>query len=234
VRSKEGQVELSLGAEAVRRVIPERVANELRGVLIDVVAAGTAQRAALGPFAVAGKTGTTRAFAGGQYRSGMYTSTFAGFFPAAAPQLVFLVKLDAPKGDYYGGLTAAPVTRATLEAALAALSTPLDKRAVATAAPPPLADARVDSPDPRTPASGPFIFALDDKQARRSSAKASGDSAAVPDVTGLALRDAVRRLHASGFQVRVQGRGVITSSEPATGTRLRKGAWVRLAAGARL
>ncbi len=232
VRTREGRVELSLGAEAVRRVVPERVANELRAVLIDVVVAGTAQSAALGPLAVAGKTGTTRVFANGQYRSGLYTSTFAGFFPADAPQLVFLVKLDSPKGAYYGGLTAAPVTRATLEAALAALSTPLDKRAVATAAPPPLSDANVEAPETTAPISGPFIFALDAGPLRRRPALES-ETASVPDVVGLALRDAVRRMHASGFRVRVQGRGIITGSEPLVGTTLPKGALVRLAAGAR-
>jgi beta-lactam-binding protein with PASTA domain len=54
---------------------------------------------------------------------------------------------------------------------------------------------------------------------------------AVPDVRGLPLRDAVRRLHASGLRVRVSGRGVITNTEPLSGTTLRRGAVVRLAAG---
>ena len=54
-----------------------------------------------------------------------------GFFPAESPQIVFLVKLDRPHGTYYGGSTAAPVTKATLQAALAARGTPLDRSAVA-------------------------------------------------------------------------------------------------------
>ena len=185
-------------------------------VLADVVARGTAQAAALGPFAVAGKTGTARMFTGGQYRSGAYTSSFAGFFPADDPQLVFLVKLDNPKGDYYGGLTAAPVTRATLEAALAALEYATRQtrgcyRCAASAGCSADRSARTAQSSER-----PVHFrarcrpALDRQRATQDSPTVD-----VPDVRGLPLRDAVRRLHASGFRVRVQGRGVITNSEPA-------------------
>ncbi|MGH7467291.1 MAG: penicillin-binding transpeptidase domain-containing protein [Longimicrobiales bacterium] len=229
VRTRDGRTTRALPAQSVRRVIPERVAHQLRGVLTDAVEAGTAQAAALGRFAVAGKTGTTRAFAAGRYRSGAYFSTFAGFFPADDPQLVFLVKLDSPRGAYYGGLTAAPVTRATLEAALAALSTPLDKRAMATAPPPPLRVMPVKASDPGERASGAFIFVLDAGPLRRA-LTTDAQIASVPDVSGLPLRDAVRRLHASGFSVRVQGRGVITGSAPVGGTPLRRGAVVRLSA----
>jgi membrane peptidoglycan carboxypeptidase len=207
----------------------------MRAVLTDVVEAGTGQAADLGPFAVAGKTGTARAFGGGHYQSGSYYSSFAGFFPAEDPQLVFLVKLDSPKGAYYGGLTAAPVTRATLEAALAALSTPLDKRAVAAQAPPPLATMQVDAPEhevrPKQP-SGPFLFALDASPLRRPEQAASADESSTPDVVGLPLRDAVRRLHADGFRVKVLGTGVVSTMAPAAGATLPKGALVRLSASA--
>jgi cell division protein FtsI/penicillin-binding protein 2 len=231
VRTRDGRVARELAPEAVRRVVPERVAQELRSVLTDVVAEGTAQAAALGPFEVAGKTGTTRLFTGGGYRSGAYTSSFAGFFPATDPQLVFLVKLDHPRGEYYGGQVAAPVTRATLEAAMAALSTPLDKRAVATTAPRPLDVARAAAPEPAQMTSGPFSFVLDAAARRPRRTASSAPMVAVPDVRGLPLRDAVRRLHASGLRVRVSGRGVITNTEPLSGTTLRRGAVVRLAAG---
>jgi cell division protein FtsI (penicillin-binding protein 3) len=182
---------------------------------------------------VAGKTGTARAFGGGHYRSGQYYSSFAGFFPAEDPQLVFLVKLDSPKGEYYGGTTAAPVTRAALEAALAALSTPLDKRAVASSAPPPLATAQV-APIAlnvqRTPPTGPSTFALDAGPLRRYTKSTTDDVSFTPDVVGLPLRDAVRRLHALGFHVRVQGSGVVSSMQPAAGGALPRGALVRLSA----
>jgi cell division protein FtsI (penicillin-binding protein 3) len=213
IRSRDARVTQAFEPRVVRRVIPERVADEIRNVLVDVVEAGSGGNAALGPYAVAGKTGTARTFRGGRYEVGAYTASFAGFFPAEDPQLVFLVKLDSPQGPYYGGVTAAPVTRATLEAALAARSTPLDKRAVAVAAPPPLAERPVaDEPAPsaRRPVTGPFVFALKAGAPKRVSVKASSDRT-LPDVTGLSVRDAVRQLHARGFRVQVQGSGQVSA-----------------------
>jgi cell division protein FtsI (penicillin-binding protein 3) len=209
VRSRDARVAEQFEPRVVRRVIPERVAEDIREVLVDVVETGTGGEAALGPYAVAGKTGTARSFTAGRYESGSYTASFAGFFPAKSPQLVFLVKLDSPKGAYYGGVAAAPVTRATLEAALAARTTVFDKRAVAAAAPPPLRDDRLaadaDAAVAHRPVTGPFIFALNAGAPAR--VKSSAAVSALPDVTGMTVRDAARQLHAHGYRVRVSGRG---------------------------
>jgi cell division protein FtsI (penicillin-binding protein 3) len=212
VRSRDARVTQQFEPRVVRRVIPERVASDIRKVLVDVVEAGSGGEAALGPYAVAGKTGTARSFRGGRYEAGAYTASFAGFFPADDPQLVFLVKLDSPQGAYYGGITAAPVTRTTLEAALAARSTPLDKRAVAVAAPPPLTEREVAEVPvaftAKRPVTGPFVFALNAGAPKKVATKASGNRV-LPEVTGLSVRDAVRQLHAQGFAVNVQGSGTV-------------------------
>jgi cell division protein FtsI (penicillin-binding protein 3) len=136
------------------------------------------------------------------------------------------VKLDSPQGQYYGGVAAAPVTRATLEAALAARSTPLDKRAVAVAAPPPLVEREVAEASPalsaKRPVTGPFVFALKAGAPKRISTKASPDRP-LPEVTGRSVRDAVRQLHAQGYRVQVQGSGVVS------GVRMSRGVAVILA-----
>jgi cell division protein FtsI (penicillin-binding protein 3) len=212
VRSRDAREKQEFEPRVVRRVIPERVANDIRKVLIDVVETGTGGQAALGPYAVAGKTGTARSFRDGRYESGAYTASFAGFFPADKPQLVFLVKLEAPQGAYYGGVTAAPVTRATLEAALAARNTPLDKRAVAAAAPPPLTERELPQTSVAWSAAhravtGPFVFALNAGAPKRVSTKAAPRP--LPAVVGLSVRDAVRQLHGQGYRVQVQGSGTV-------------------------
>ena len=61
----------------------------------------------------------------GHYLAGHYTPNFVGLFPAQDPQLVLVVKLDDPQGDYLSGATAAPMVRSILEAALEALYRPL-------------------------------------------------------------------------------------------------------------
>ncbi len=212
IRSRDARVEQHLEPRVVRRVVPERVAHDIRKVLIDVVNTGTGGNAALGPYAVAGKTGTARSFRAGHYESGSYTASFAGFFPAEDPQLVFLVKLESPQGVYYGGVTAGPVTRATLGGALAARNTPLDKRAVATAAPPPLTTRELGpsavAPVAKRPASGPFVFVLN--AGRPKAAPSAPGARVVPEVAGLSVRDAVRLLHAVGFRVQIVGSGVVT------------------------
>jgi cell division protein FtsI (penicillin-binding protein 3) len=205
VRDRDALVKREYKPRVVRRVIPEYVARDLRKVLVGVVETGTGSAAALGPFAVAGKTGTARNFKAGHYEAGAYTASFAGFFPADNPQLVFIVKLDAPKGVYYGGFAAAPVTRATLEAALAARNTPLDKRAMAVAAPPPLSTA-IATATPNVSPSKPVVFVLN-KPVRASSR--SGMKFVLPNVIGLPMRDAVRALHASGYHVEIEGNGMV-------------------------
>jgi cell division protein FtsI (penicillin-binding protein 3) len=240
VRARDGSVERALLPRAVRRVVPENVTEDLREVLADVVEEGTGQAAAMGAFRVAGKTGTARIAMGGRYVPGAYTATFAGFFPADDPQLVFVVKLDRPRGAYYGGLTAAPVTRATLEAALAARNTPIDKRAIAT--PAPAAEATVVTVAggaahfaslgaPRT-AKPPVLPPVELPVGAAADPRADGVSPAeIPDVAGLPLRDAASLLHAAGFRVRVEGSGPIRSTVPAAGERLKGGEVVRIVRG---
>ncbi|MGH7505264.1 MAG: penicillin-binding transpeptidase domain-containing protein [Longimicrobiales bacterium] len=238
VRTRDGRVERTFEPRVVRRVVPERVTDQLRDVLADVVEEGTGQRASMGAFRVAGKTGTARIAVGGRYVPGAYTATFAGFFPADEPQLVFVVKLDRPRGAYYGGLTAAPVTRATLEAALAARSTPIDKAAVATAPPadrPAPAIARsnarltlvgapsAEAPPLRRPVVLP-VHAHPETEEGRTAPRA------VPDVAGLPLRDAAALLYAAGFHVRVEGTGAAKATVPEAGAKASAGHVVRLIA----
>lgn len=240
VRSRDGRVVASFGPRAVRRVVSEAVARQVRNVLAEVVEEGTGKQAGLGPFPVAGKTGTARLFRAGRYESGAYTASFAGYFPAEDPQVVFLVKLDRPQGTYYGGSTAAPVTRATLAAALATWKTPLDRLAVARSARPDSITAPPDAlPEPRPaaaaphPAAGPFIFALDAGPPRGAATLASAPLAprGVPAVTGLPLRDAARTLLSAGFRVEVGGSGVATATVPAAGELAAPGTVVRIESG---
>lgn len=215
VRSRDGRVVRRFEPRIVRRVIPDSVAAAIREVLVAAVEDGTGRAAALGPFEVAGKTGTARIAENGRYRPGAYTASFAGFFPASDPQLVLVVKLDEPKGRYYGAQAAAPVTRATLEAALATRSTPIDPTPIArpaTISTP----VRVAAPAPATDRSS--VLELDDAANVHAAAVAT-DSAVVPDVTGMSMRDAVRALHGEGFRLRVEGRGRIVKTVPSSGAR---------------
>lgn len=245
IRDADGGVVERFEPRVVRRVISERVARMVSRVLVDVVEDGTGTAAGLGVFKVAGKTGTTRAYTADQGYGGGYYPSFVGFFPAEDPQLVVFVKLARPKGQYYGGAVAAPVTRATMEAALAARATPLDRgqllRSVrGTVAPPSRSAARfasrpIDPPAP--PAGAEHALASGPAEADGETADPESpgparavhaDAIPVPDVEGLPVRVAVRRLHGLGFRVQQEGAGPILGTFPAAGTPLLRGDTVLL------
>ncbi len=79
---------------------------------------GTAQKAAVPGFNVAGKTGTARKNTAQGY-SNKYFASFVGFAPAEDPAFVLLVTVDEPHGrSYYGGSVAGPSFRRISEKAL--------------------------------------------------------------------------------------------------------------------
>jgi cell division protein FtsI (penicillin-binding protein 3) len=218
-RGSDGGTRWKMEPRVVRRAVPKSVTDGLRDVLITVVSDGSAKAAALSTFEVAGKTGTARRTgADGRYEAGKYNSSFVSYFPARDPQLVIFVKLDRPQGDYYGGLTAAPVTRATLQAILAARSPSLDRRALlATRLPSAAAPARpAATPRAARSSGGEGTYVFDSLPQRPASP--SREPVPVPELAGLPLRDAARRLHALGFQVTIQGAGSVAATRPAAGT----------------
>src|SRR4029077_15249775 len=102
------------------QVISEATAQLMTRALKTVVSAdGTAAKAALDHYTVAGKTGTAQKAEHGIYAPGKYFASFLGFFPADNPELCISVMLDEPdlhKG-YYGGQIAAPIIKQIAESA---------------------------------------------------------------------------------------------------------------------
>lgn len=232
VRDAAGRTVERFGPRTVRRVVDARVARRLSRVLEDVVQEGSGTRARMSAFRVAGKSGTSRAYSpDGGYTPGDYYASFAGFFPADDPQLVVFVKLERPRGNaYYGGSVAAPVTRATMEAALATRSSALDWRRLVEATrtrPLPSDDdvARFAANPFLDPPPPPLEEPEDGLPIRDAAAAAT---VPVPDVAGLPARVAVRRLHGLGLRVVRDGRGGILGTRPRAGTRVQPGDTIRL------
>ena len=105
--------------QRVRRVISEAAAEQMVTALKTVVSPeGTAAKAALAHYTVAGKTGTAEKSGGPEgYLKGKYFASFVGFFPADNPELCISVVMDEPKHGYYGGQIVAPVFKQIAEAA---------------------------------------------------------------------------------------------------------------------
>ena len=143
IRSLDGKVLYRAEPRPVRRVMSGETARTIQEMLLAVVQGGTATKADLQTFDVAGKSGTARRTSGNAgYTAGNYTASFVGLFPGKDPQYVVLVKLDSPQGRHYGGGDiAAPVTKIVLRAALAARDAALDREDLAASEKTSVADA---------------------------------------------------------------------------------------------
>jgi len=110
------------------QVISPAVARSVRDMLELVVApGGTAPRAQIAGYRVAGKTGTAHKLENGNYASDRYVASFVGMAPASNPRLIIAVMIDEPNGaQYYGGIVAAPVFAKVMAGALRMLSVPPD------------------------------------------------------------------------------------------------------------
>ncbi len=111
------------------RVLSTETARAVRAMMETVVSeVGTARRAAVQGYRVAGKTGTAKKANGKRgYAGGRYQSVFAGMAPAGNPRMVMVVMVDEPRGtSYYGGIVAAPVFAKVMEGALRLFNVPPD------------------------------------------------------------------------------------------------------------
>ncbi|MES2104234.1 MAG: penicillin-binding protein 2 [Pseudomonadota bacterium] len=112
---------------AGHRVISEKVALELRGMMETVTQpGGTATQARIAGYRVAGKTGTAHKVEGGKYVR-KYVGDFVGFAPVSNPRVIVAVMIDEPTvGGYYGGVVAAPVFAAITANVLRSMNVPPD------------------------------------------------------------------------------------------------------------
>jgi len=113
---------------AGRQVLGRETARAVREMLEAAVQpGGTAPRARIMGWRVAGKTGTAHKQENGGYAAHKYIASFVGFAPASEPRLVVAVMIDEPSaGRYYGGAVAAPVFAQIMQGALRLMNVPHD------------------------------------------------------------------------------------------------------------
>jgi cell division protein FtsI/penicillin-binding protein 2 len=187
-----------------RPVISPNTAATLTAILEDVVARGTGAPAALQRYRAAGKTGTAAKAQKGGYSTRDYMVSFVGFVPSRDPRFTILVVVDSPHNvDPYGGTVAGPIFKKIAEAALLHEGVPPSINPV-----PPIVvadDRSLLAPPARAVIAVPARLDL------------GGDSAVMPDLRGLTLREAVRRATALGLQISPIGDGIVVSQSPAPG-----------------
>ncbi len=219
VTAPDGTVVERGGRHVVRQVLSERTAKKVTEWMQLVVGEdGTAAKAAVPGYPVAGKTGTaqkldpeTRGYGRGRIAS------FGGFVPADDPRLVILVVIDEPKSSVYGGMVAAPAFREIAEGALKSLGVA-----------PTLPIVAAQKEEKKSPA-----------QKKREREKAAEglvtvedalplepQQVRVPSVDGLFARAAVRTLAEARLEVDVVGSGRVVKQEPPAGSVVERGSRV--------
>ncbi|MGE8564085.1 MAG: penicillin-binding protein PBP3, partial [Acinetobacter bohemicus] len=90
---------------------------------------GTATRATIPGYRVAGKTGTAHKLRADRkgYSTSEYRALFAGVAPVSDPRLAMIVVVENPAGSYYGGTVSAPVFSRVMQESLRLMNVPLDK-----------------------------------------------------------------------------------------------------------
>ena len=117
-------------------VFSAQTAREVRAMLeMAAGPGGTAPKAQVPGYRVAGKTGTAHKLEGGLYAN-KYVSSFVGFAPVSDPRLIVAVMIDEPGGGkHYGGDVAAPVFSAITGNALRTLGVAPDASMTVAQAP---------------------------------------------------------------------------------------------------
>ena len=110
------------------RVVSTMTAAQMKKMMEGVVLDGTARRAMLDGYTVAGKTGTAQKVdpATGAYSKTKYVASFVGFSPVNTPAITIAVILDSPIGLHQGGQVSAPIYRRVAQQVLEYLHVPHD------------------------------------------------------------------------------------------------------------
>ncbi|HEY1057871.1 MAG TPA: penicillin-binding protein 2 [Limnobacter sp.] len=103
-------------------ISPDVAASMLHMLELASGPGGTAPRAQVQGYRVAGKTGTAHKQEGGRYIN-KYVSSYVGLAPVSDPRVIVAVMVDEPStGVYYGGLVAAPVFSTIVKSVLTRLN----------------------------------------------------------------------------------------------------------------
>lgn len=218
VVDSDGVVLLENKPVAVRRAVSAKAARSVVSMLESVVEpGGTAPRARMDEYRVAGKTGTAQKvdpIARGY--SDKRIASFVGIVPAEDPRAVILIVIDEPKTDVYGGLVAAPAFKEIALQAMPHLGAPVSREA------PP---AKVVAAKAEPKSKSVVVLGLEKLEQMDTVTEevVSEGSVRVPDVKGLAGRAAVAQLLTAALEPHLAGSGRVVSQKPAAGSLVDKG-----------
>ncbi len=215
-------------------------------MLEGVVERGTATNLRNDNYKIAGKTGTAQIVNGKKgyrHKGGgrLYQASFCGYFPADNPKYSCIVVINSPSsGVYYGNIVAGPVFKEIsdkLYATSLAMHENRDEYMAAVSEPPysktgnkaelnrvldeirvPMIDESINNDWVRTHKKDSFILVNDYKTLENL----------VPNVKGMAAKDALFLLENLGLKVEIKGRGSVRRQSVTAGSRVKANQKIRL------
>ncbi len=112
VADENGNILQTFEYEKGEQVISKETSEQMKKILESVVSEGTGNKAYIPGYRIGGKTATSEKL---PRRSGKYIASFLTFAPAENPQVLSLVLINEPQGNYYGGSVAGPVMKELLQ-----------------------------------------------------------------------------------------------------------------------
>jgi cell division protein FtsI (penicillin-binding protein 3) len=195
----------------VRTVIKPETAATLTTIMEQVVERGTATRAKVAGYTIAGKTGTADKLVNRRYSNTQQNVSFVGFAPSRSPRLAVIVMVDSPRdGADTGGVVAAPIFQRIAEDALRYMGVP-------------------PNVDPAQPVIIQPRYARAQAPARplvpRVLPVTTEPTGVVvlPDLRGYGAREAIHELARLGLTATVRGTGVVVDQSPEPGSPLERG-----------
>ena len=193
-----------------RKIANQKIMNEVKKMLRQVVSDGTGTEANIAGWEIAGKTGTAQKYIDGKYSDSEFISNFVGFFPLNEPQILSAIILDGPDTpNHWGGQGAAVAFKRII------------KRIINM-------DDKIRPPEKKQNAfvhnqyKAPLETEIFTNQVPISlSTKGSAKTIKVPNLIGKSLKKAIDIINRAGLKIKIEGSGRVVSQKPKPGTYLR-------------
>ncbi len=209
----DGEVLREVRPSIMRRVVsPETAADVLVAMEMVTDDDGTAKKARVPGYRVGGKTGTAQKVTNGVYGSARLAS-FIGIAPIDDPRIAVAVIVDEPSvGSRYGGIVAAPVFQKVAASYFTSHRIP-----------PSVVSEDLEEGDQADPEPVEIVDLTD-----KHRLVWDGDGWVLPDMGGMAMRDALATLQGAGLRLDIEGSGHLVRQEPLPGERREPGQAVAL------
>lgn len=233
VRSAEKLEDKILPYVSEKQICSAETLRKIKIMLEGVVEHGSARNIKTDLYKIAGKTGTAQKLINGIHTAGKYYTSFAGYFPANKPKYSCIVIIDTPRGakenyQLYAGSVAAPVFKEvadriyaydqSIQKTLKDTSRGAEKIVKWAGR---TSDLKVISEELKlTPV-------MEENEYSAGSILLKGktnwkprniESRDVPDLQGMAMRDALFILENKGFKVTFKGSGKVVEQSLPPGT----------------